>query len=142
MGLVRSIGVSNFHPDQIERLKEETGVLPVINQIQTHPYYVQEELIRANDEHNILTQSWSPLGSRMADDLLENTTLLEIAQQHSKSIGQVILRWHLQLGYMPIPRSSSPVRQSDNLNVFDFELTEQEILTISSLAKPDGDIYG
>lgn len=141
-GLVKSIGVSNFHPDQLERLKEETGVLPVINQIQTHPYYVQEELIRANEEHNILTQSWSPLGSRMADDLLENKTLADIAERHSKSIGQVILRWHLQLGYMPIPRSSSPVRQSDNLNVFDFELTEKEMTIISSLAKPDGDIYG
>lgn len=141
-GLVRSIGVSNFHPEHLERLKEETGVMPVINQIQTHPYFIQDDMIKANEEHNILTQSWSPLGNRMADDLLDNETLKEIGKQYDKSIGQVILRWHVQLGYMPIPRSSSPVRQKDNLTVFDFELSEKDMTTISSLARPDGNIYG
>jgi diketogulonate reductase-like aldo/keto reductase len=141
-GLVRSIGVSNFHPDQLDRLYKETGVMPVINQIQTHPYFIQEDMIKANDEHHILTQSWSPLGNRMADDLLDNDTLREIGEQHDKSIGQVILRWHVQSGYMPIPRSSSPVRQKDNLTVFDFSLSDDEMGTISSLAKPDGNIYG
>lgn len=141
-GLVRSIGVSNFHPEHLERLKEETGVMPVINQIQTHPYFIQDDMVKANEEHNILTQSWSPLGNRMADDLLDNETLKEIGKQYDKSIGQVILRWHVQLGYMPIPRSSSPVRQKDNLTVFDFELSEKDMTTISSLARPDGNIYG
>lgn len=141
-GLVRSIGVSNFHPDQLDRLYKETGVMPVINQIQTHPYFIQEDMIKANDEHHILTQSWSPLGNRMADDLLDNDILREIGARYDKSIGQIILRWHVQSGYMPIPRSSSPVRQKDNLTVFDFSLSDEEMRTISSLAKPDGNIYG
>lgn len=141
-GLVRSIGVSNFHPDQLQRLKDETGVVPSINQIQTHPYYIQDKLIEGNNKHDILTQSWSPLGNRMADDLLENDTLRSIGESYNKSIGQVILRWQVQSGFMPIPRSSSPVRQKDNLTLFDFELTDKEMHTISTLAKPDGDIYG
>lgn len=141
-GLVRSIGVSNFQPDQLKRLKDETGVMPVINQIQTHPYFTQDDMLKANEEHNILTQSWSPLGNRMADDLLDNDTLREIGNQYDKSIGQVILRWHVQNGYMPIPRSSSPVRQKDNLTVFNFDLSDQDMKAIASLSRPDGNIYG
>lgn len=141
-GLVRSIGVSNFHPDQLQRLKDETGVVPSINQIQTHPYYIQDKLIEGNNKHDILTQSWSPLGNRMADDLLENDIIRSIGESYNKSIGQVILRWQVQSGFMPIPRSSSPVRQKDNLTLFDFELKEKEMHTINTLAKPDGDIYG
>lgn len=141
-GLIRSIGVSNFHPDQLKRLKDETGVIPSINQIQTHPYFIQDKMIEGNNEYDILTQSWSPLGNRMADDLLENETIKAIGENYGKSIGQVILRWQVQSGFMPIPRSSSPVRQKDNLTLFDFELTEQEMYSIDHLAKPDGDIYG
>lgn len=141
-GLVRSIGVSNFQPDQLQRLKDETGIMPVINQIQTHPYFTQDNMLKANEEHHILTQSWSPLGNRMADDLLDNNALREIGRQYDKSVGQIILRWHVQNGYMPIPRSSSPVRQKDNLTVFDFELSKQDMSTIASLARPDGNIYG
>ena len=141
-GLVRSIGVSNFHPDQLQRLKDETGIVPSINQIQTHPYYIQDKLIEGNKKHDVLTQSWSPLGNRMADDLLDNETIRSIGESYNKSIGQVILRWQVQSGFMPIPRSSSPVRQKDNLTLFDFELTETEMHTINTLAKPDGDIYG
>lgn len=141
-GLIRSIGVSNFHPDQLQRLKDETGVVPSLNQIQTHPYYIQDKLIEGNKEHSILTQSWSPIGARMADDLLENETIKEIANGYSKSIAQVILRWHVQQGFMPIPRSSSPIRQKDNISIFDFELTQAEMDTLSSFAKPDGDIFG
>lgn len=141
-GLVRSIGVSNFHPEQLKRLKDETGVVPSINQIQTHPYYIQDKLIEGNNEHNILTQSWSPLGNRMADDLLENESITAIGENHAKTISQVILRWQVQSGFMPIPRSSSSVHQQENIALFDFELTDQEMHTINNLAKPDGDIYG
>jgi len=141
-GLIRSIGVSNFHPEQLERLKKETGVIPVINQIQTHPYYIQDKLIEADQKHGILTQSWSPLGNRMADDLLENKTIKEIADNYSKSLGQTILRWQVQSGFMPIPRSSSSSHQKENLDIFDFELTDNEMHRIDHLAKPNGDIYG
>ena len=141
-GLVRSIGVSNFHPDQLQRIIDETGVVPSLNQIQTHPYYIQQDLIDANKKHSILTQSWSPLGARMADDLLENDSIKEMAEKYSKSIGQVILRWHVQQSFMPIPRSTNPGRQKDNISVFDFELTSEEMNTLSSFAKPDGDIFG
>ncbi|MER2063300.1 MAG: aldo/keto reductase [Alkalibacterium sp.] len=141
-GLIRSIGVSNFHPEQLDRLKEETGIVPVINQIQTHPYYIQDKLIEGNRKHHIQTQSWSPLGNRMADDLLENETIKEIAVNYDKSIGQMILRWQVQSGFMPIPRSSSSSHQKENLDLFDFELSEQEMFRIDNLTKPDGDIYG
>ena len=141
-GLIRSIGVSNFHPDQLKRLVDETDVVPSLNQIQTHPYYIQDKLIKANNEHSILTQSWSPLGARMADDLLEKEEIKVIADKYGKSIGQVILRWHVQNGFMPIPRSSSPVRQKDNISIFDFELTDEDMSILSSMAKPDGDIFG
>lgn len=141
-GLVRSIGVSNFHPKHLNRLKKETGVIPVLNQIQTHPYYVQDRLIKANEEHSILTQSWSPLGQAMAGDLLKNEKIKEIGTKYSKSVGQIILRWQVQLGFMPIPRSSSPIRQKENISIFDFELTETEMNFLSSLSKADGDIFG
>ncbi len=141
-GLIRSIGVSNFHPEHLERLEKETGVLPVLNQIQNHPYYVQEKLIKGNEKYSVLTQSWSPLGQRMADDLLENETIEEIGEKYGKSIAQVILRWQVQLGFMPIPRSGSPIRQKENISLFDFELTEEEMTRLSSLSKPDGDIFG
>lgn len=141
-GLIRSIGVSNFHPEHLARLEKETGVLPVLNQIQAHPYYLQDQLIEGNEKYSILTQSWSPLGQRRADDLLTNEKIKEIGNKYGKSIAQVILRWHVQLGFMPIPRSSSPIRQKENIVIFDFELTEAEMNFLSSLSKPDGDIFG
>ncbi|GEK89361.1 Aldo/keto reductase [Alkalibacterium putridalgicola] len=141
-GLIRSIGVSNFHPEHLDRLKAETGIVPVINQIQTHPYYIQDKLIDGNNAHAIQTQSWSPLGNRMADDLLDNQTIKSIAENYNKSIGQTILRWQVQSGFMPIPCSSSSSHQKENLHLFDFELSDNEMHTISNLSKPDGDIYG
>lgn len=141
-GLIRSIGVSNFHPEHLDRLAKETGVIPVVNQIQNHPHYIQDKLIKGNEKYSILTQPWSPLGQRKADDLLENKNIAEIGHNYGKSIGQVILRWQVQQGFMPIPRSNSPLRQKDNLSIFDFELTQDEMNFLTSLAKPDGDIFG
>jgi diketogulonate reductase-like aldo/keto reductase len=135
-GLVRSIGVSNFLPEHLERLEKETGVMPSINQIELHPFFNQEEQRKWHEEHGIVTESWSPL--YRASDVFENETLKEIATKHGKSISQVVLRWHYQLGAVPIPKSSSPQRQIENLSIFDYTLDEGDMKTIASLSRPDG----
>ena len=135
-GLIRSIGVSNFLPEHLKRLEKETGVLPSINQIELHPYFTQEKQLAWNKEQGIQTQSWSPLGR--ANDILQNKAIKEIADTHKKSISQTILRWHIQLGSIPIPKSSSFKHQLDNLSIFDFVLTDEEMTLISALNKPDG----
>ncbi len=135
-GLVRSIGVCNFLPEHIERLERETGILPSVNQIELHPYFSQENQRNWNKAHGIVTESWSPLGR--SSNLLENSTIQEIAQVHHKSIPQIILRWHYQIGAVPIPKSSSTTRQNENLTVFDFELSPQEMEMIGDLTEADG----
>ncbi|ACA82520.1 aldo/keto reductase [Leuconostoc citreum] len=135
-GLVKSIGVSNFLPEHIERLQRETGVLPVVNQIELHPYFNQKEMIQYNTEKNILTQAWSPLGR--ASRLLKDNLLLELAEKYHKNVGQIILRWETQQGVVPIPKAVSYTRQVGNLNVFDFELESAEMLAIDRLSKKDG----
>lgn len=136
-GLIRSIGVCNFLPEHIERLIQETGVIPSINQIELHPFFSQKEQLIYNQKHGIITESWSPLG-RKNTLLMENKELLRIAEIHHKSISQVILRWHIQLGSIPIPKSSSPKRQLENLALFDFTLSEQDMLMISTLNQENG----
>ncbi|MFF1655216.1 aldo/keto reductase [Streptomyces sp. NPDC058255] len=128
-GLVRSIGVSNFTPEHITRLEEETGVLPSVNQIELHPYLLQDELRAFHTEKGIVTESWSPLGR--GSQLLDDPTLTEIAQAHGVTPGQVVLRWHTQLGAVPIPKSADPGRQRENLDVFGFELTPAEMAAVS-----------
>lgn len=135
-GLLKSIGVSNFLPEHIERLQRETGVLPVVNQIELHPYFNQKEMIQYNTEKNILTQAWSPLGR--ASRLLKDNLLLELAEKYHKNVGQIILRWETQQGVIPIPKAVSYTRQVGNLNVFDFELESAEMLAIDRLSKKDG----
>lgn len=137
-GFVRSIGVCNFLPEHIERLKKETGVLPSINQIELHPFFNQEEQRKWHEEVNIATQSWSPLGR--ANHLLQNETIQQIAERHHKTISQVILRWHYQIGAISIPKSSSPVHQLENISIFDFNLDETEMGMIAGLTRPDGRI--
>lgn len=137
-GLIRSIGVCNFLPDHLDRLIKETGVTPSVNQVELHPYFSQEKQLAYDKEHGIVTESWSPLGR--ANNVLQNEAIQQIANTHQKTIPQIILRWHIQLGALPIPKSSSPKRQLDNLNIFDFSLTEEEMKLISSLTKPDGRI--
>lgn len=137
-GLIRSIGVCNFLPEHIERLEKETGVKPSVNQIELHPFFNQEQQRKWHQEKNIVTESWSPLAR--ANNLLQNSTLQQIAERHNKSISQVILRWHYQLGAVSIPKSASPVRQLENISIFDFSLNETEISQISSLTHPDGRI--
>lgn len=137
-GYVRSIGVSNFLPEHIERLEKETGVKPSINQIELHPFFNQEPLRKWHRERDIQIESWSPLAR--AREILQNRTLQHIARRHDKSISQVILRWHYQLGAISIPKSSSPKRQLENLSIFDFSLDETEMREISDLTRPDGRI--
>nr|WP_313014785.1 aldo/keto reductase [Brucella intermedia] len=137
-GLVRSIGVSNFLPAHIERIISETGVVPAVNQIELHPYFPQAEQLAFDKAHGIVTESWSPLGR--ARHILQNPVIEAIANRHSRGAGQVILRWHHQLGALPIPKSASPERQVENLSIFDFELSDDDMSSIATLARSDGRI--
>lgn len=135
-GLIRSIGVSNFLPEHLDRLEKETGVLPVINQVELHPYFNQEQQRKYDQEHGILTQDWSPIGR--ASEMLQNETLKKLAAKYNKNVGQLILRWEVQLGTLPIPKSSSPTRQRGNIDIFDFTITDEDMQTIDSLSSKDG----
>lgn len=136
-GLIRSIGVCNFLPEHINTLVKETGVKPSVNQIELHPYFNQAEQRKYHEANDIKTQSWSPLGRQM-NDVLQNDNLQRIAEEHNKTISQVILRWHYQLGAVAIPKSSSRVRQLENISIFDFSLDETEMGLISGLTRPNG----
>ncbi|MDC2960949.1 aldo/keto reductase [Streptomyces gilvifuscus] len=131
-GLVRSIGVSNFTPGHIERLEKETGVLPSVNQIELHPLFPQEELRAFHTAKGIVTESWSPLGR--GSDLLDDPALVPIAEDLGVTPGQVVLRWHIQLGAVPIPKSSDPGRQRANLDVFGFELDAGQMRAVADRA--------
>lgn len=140
-GLIRSIGVSNFLPEHIEQLEKETGVLPSVNQVELHPYFNNRELLDWNKEKGIQIESWSPIGRKLAGDLLANQTIDDIAQKYNKSITQIILRWHIQIGAIPIPGSSNSIHQQENINIFDFELNDTEMSRINELTKEDGRIH-
>ncbi|MGX1095308.1 2,5-diketo-D-gluconate reductase A [Streptomyces albogriseolus] len=131
-GLVRSIGVSNFTPAHIERLEKETGVLPSVNQVELHPFFPQEELRAYHVDKGVLTESWSPLGrgSRLLDDL----AVAAVADAYGVTPAQAVLRWHVQLGAVPVPKSSDPQRQRANLDVFGFELDDAQMRTLSDRA--------
>ncbi|MEU6352967.1 aldo/keto reductase [Streptomyces sp. NPDC047072] len=131
-GLVKSIGVSNFTVAHIERLEKETGVLPSVNQIELHPFFPQDELRAYHAEKGIVTESWSPLGR--GSDLLEDPAIARIAEAHGVTPGQVVLRWHVQLGALPIPKSGDPERQRANLDVFAFELDADQLAAVSDRA--------
>ncbi|RWR35145.1 aldo/keto reductase [Sinirhodobacter populi] len=139
-GYVKSIGVCNFLPEHIDRLIEKTGVTPVLNQVELHPYFPQDEQRAYDKAHGIVTQSWSPLGR--ANAILQEPILLDIAARLRRSVGQVILRWHLQIGAAPVPKSSSAARQIENRSIFDFELTGDDMARIATLARPDGRTKG
>ena len=128
-GLVRSIGVSNFTAAHLERLVGETDVVPAVNQIELHPLFPQREMRAVHEKHSIVTESWSPLGSGVGRESL----ITSIAEAHAVTPAQVELRWHLQLGAVPIPKSADEQRQRENLDVFRFELTDAEVEAISTL---------
>jgi 2,5-diketo-D-gluconate reductase A len=139
-GLVRSIGVSNFTEQQLERIIADSGVTPVVNQIELHPRFPQQEMRQAHERLGIRTEAWSPMGKRRAP--LDEPAVTQAAERLGVTPGQVILRWHVQLGSLPIPKSSSPERQRQNLDVFGFELTDDEVAAISGLAEPGGRLFG
>lgn len=138
-GYIRSIGVSNFLPEHNERLFQETGVAPSVNQIELHPYFDQKEQRARDDKYGIVPEAWSPLGR--GHDMLNNEAIKGIAAAHGKTPTQVILRWHIQLGAIPIPRASSLAHQKENLDIFDFELSEAEMQILSGFNRPDGRLW-
>ncbi|WP_282859898.1 aldo/keto reductase [Pseudoclavibacter helvolus] len=140
-GKVRAIGVSNFMPEHLASLLEATDVVPAVNQIELHPYFQQKELQAADARHDILNQAWSPIGGitfyRDGDggSTLEDPTITAIAEAHGKSPAQVMLRWHVQEGRSVIPKSVKPHRIAENFDIFDFELTADEVSQIDALDK-------
>lgn len=136
-GRARSIGVSNFRAEDLERVIGETGVTPAVNQIELHPRFSQAKLRETHARLGILTESWSPLGQ---GKLLEDPVLSRLAQTHGKTAAQIILRWHVQLGLLVIPKSVNPQRIAQNLDVFDFELSPADMAAISGLDADDGRI--
>lgn len=131
-GLVRSIGVSNFTPGQVERLEKETGVLPSVNQVELHPLFPQDGLRAFHADKGVLTESWSPLGR--GSQLLNDPTVVTVAESLGVTPAQVLLRWHTQLGAVPIPKSADPGRQRANLGIFGFELGPAQLAVLSDHA--------
>ena len=129
-GRARAIGVSNFQIAHLNRLIEHTAVTPAINQVELHPYFQQAELRRAHSELGIVTEAWSPLAQGL---VLEDPAIVKIAAAHGKSPAQVVIRWHLQLGNVVIPKSVTPARIASNFDVFDFELSRPEMAAIEEL---------
>ncbi len=129
-GKVRAIGVSNFNPRHLARLIEETGVTPAVNQVELHPRFQQAGLRREHAELGIVTEAWSPLAQGR---VLDDPTITEIAAAHGKTPAQAVIRWHLQLGNVVIPKSVTPERIVENFDVFDFELTPAQMEAIEAL---------
>jgi diketogulonate reductase-like aldo/keto reductase len=140
LGLVRSIGVSNFTPALLNEIIDATGVVPAVNQIELHPYFPQAQLREVNASLNIVTEAWSPLGKGNAPYL--EAPVAAAAEAHGVTPAQAILRWHVQLGSVPIPKSATPSRQAENLDVFGFELTSDEVAAITELGRDDGRLFG
>jgi 2,5-diketo-D-gluconate reductase A len=131
-GQLRSAGVSNFQPDHLRRIVDATGVVPVINQIEAHPYFANAAAIEATRSHGIAVEAWSPLGQGA---VLREPAIQRIADAKNKTVAQVILRWHIQHGYIVFPKSIRRERIQENATIFDFELTETEITAIDALDK-------
>lgn len=140
LGLIHSIGVSNFEPEHLDAIIDATGVKPAVNQIELHPYWVQERMVAENKKRGILNQAWSPLGR--GNDAMQEEILIELGEKYHKSPAQIILRWHHERGILPIPKSRDLDHQRENLAIFDFELTDEEIAAINQLERPDGRIDG
>lgn len=142
-GWARSIGVSNFQIDHLRKVIAEGNVVPAVNQIEVHPTFTQTELIKVNDELGIVTEAWSPLGQSKD---LDNSAITALANDLGRTPAQVILRWHLQKGYVVFPKSITPTRIEENFNVFDFELSPEQLDTIDALDEgnrigPDPDTF-
>ncbi|WP_125574300.1 aldo/keto reductase [Levilactobacillus huananensis] len=137
-GLIRSIGVSNFEPEHLDRLINETGVTPAVNQLEVHPYWTQERMRAEDQKRGIVTEAWSPLGRGSA--ALKEPLIQKLAKKYGKNVGQIVLRWHIQRGIVPIPKASNLVHQRGNLDIFDFSLDPEEVTAITALNRVDGRI--
>ncbi|WP_298036501.1 aldo/keto reductase [uncultured Microbacterium sp.] len=138
-GVVRQIGVSNFLPEHIERLERETGVRPVVNQIELHPYFPQSEQLAYHREKGIITEAWSPIG--WARDVLQEPVLVEIADAHRISPAQAVLAWHVARESVAIPKASSLEHQEANLAAASITLSDDEVDAITALGRPDGRLF-
>jgi 2,5-diketo-D-gluconate reductase A len=142
-GRVRSVGVSNFQIAHLQRILDECEIVPAVNQIESHPYLAQTELVAFDDAHGIATEAWSPLGRGA---VLNDEVLVRIGELHAKSAAQVTLRWHIQRGSIIFPKSMSPARMRENFEIFDFELSDDEVRQIDALDRgervgPDPDTF-
>jgi 2,5-diketo-D-gluconate reductase A len=145
-GKLRAIGTSNFKPAHLYRVIDETGIIVDVNQIQLSPYTTRDASRAFAAEHGITTESWSPIGGQ-SDDLRSDPVIAEIAERHGKSPTQTVLRWHIQLGLVTVPKSGNPGRIAENIDIFDFSLTDEEMAAISALDKgesfaDDSDTFG
>ena len=138
-GLARSIGVCNFTAQHLKDIIDATGVTPSVNQIELHPYFPQAQMRAENERLGIRTEAWSPLGKRRAP--FEEPPVAKAAQAHDVTPAQVTLRWQVQLGNVPLPKSATPERQRTNLDIFGFELTEQEMDAITALGQGNGRLF-
>lgn len=152
-GLIRAIGVSNFYPEHMETLAQETGIMPMVNQIEMHPYLVQHEVVDYCRKNDVFPVSWSPLsaggqtrqdpktsaagntGKVPSGNVMEDPVICEIAKHHGKTPAQAVLRWHIQNGFGVVPKSGNPDRMKQNLDIFDFELTLEEMQEIGQLTE-------
>lgn len=131
-GLLRAAGVSNFKPAHLERLRAEVGVTPEVNQVQLNPFVTRPDTRAYDAGHGIVTQSWAPL-SKGHERLLDQPVVADLAAKHGKTPAQVVLRWHLELGLVTVPKSSRPERMRENIDVFDFALAPEEVDAITAL---------
>jgi 2,5-diketo-D-gluconate reductase A len=129
-GRARSVGVSNFQPDHLERLAAESELVPAVNQIELHPYFQNRDVARYDAEHGIATEAWSPIAQ---GDVLDDPVLVEIAETIGRSVPQVVLRWHIQHGWIVFPKSTTPERIEENFRIFDFELDADQMAKIDDL---------
>ncbi len=139
-GIARSIGVSNFTTAHLEDIVSDSGVTPVVNQIELHPLFTQQDMRAVHARLGIVTQSWSPLGKRSAP--FAEGAVVAAADAHGVAPAQVVLRWQVQLGNIPLPKSANAARQATNLDVFGFALSDDEMAAVSSLHKDDGRLFG
>jgi 2,5-diketo-D-gluconate reductase A len=142
-GLARAIGVSNFQPDHLRRIVDETGVTPAVNQIELHPYLQQTGLRREHADRGIVTEAWSPLAQGL---VLDDPAITAIAESHGKTAAQVVLRWHIELGNVVFPKSVTPERLHENIDIFDFTLSAAEMAEIEAVDRgertgPDPDTF-
>ncbi len=131
-GLSKSIGVSNFQVDHLERLAKETEIVPAVNQIEVHPYFDNDAVRKYGQQHNIVTEAWSPIAQ---GEVLDDETIVQIAEKLGRSPAQVVLRWHVQRGDIIFPKSVTPSRIEENFNIFDFELDAADVDKITALDK-------